>query len=78
MSEHEQKLLQLGFRVDGDGTLVAPGATRITLKPTDGHFFRLTLALPHGGELSCIVAQVGLKLTPPRERDIDITTLIAE
>jgi len=77
MSEHEQKLLQLGFRVDGDGTLVAPGATRITLKPTDGHFFRLEIALPRG-TVSCIVPAVALMLTPPRERDIDITTLIAE
>ena len=77
MSEHEQKLLQLGFRNGGDGTLVAPAASRITLTSTDGHFFRLEIALPRG-TVSCIVPVVALKIDAPREVIIDPAAMIGE
>jgi hypothetical protein len=74
MSERDD-LLRFGF-VD-DGGALSIRNVNVTLTPVGGPFYRLTLALPHGGELSCIVPAAALKLAAPSEpANLDIDALL--
>jgi hypothetical protein len=60
MTEHE--LTALGFVSHEDGTLVAPGDSDITLAPTDGNFYRLTISLADGTSVMAVLSKAALKL----------------
>ena len=65
-------LIAIGFDCLSDGTtLRAPATSRITLTPTDGSYYRLEIALPHGGELVCVVPAAALKMIKPSDIDVD-------
>jgi hypothetical protein len=58
-------LAALGFEEHGD-VLRAPGGSNISLFPLDGRCYRVTIALPNGGAVTCVVAAVALRIEVPR------------
>jgi len=75
LSEHEQKLIGLGFVAGGDGILRAPVGSVITLKPIAQSYYELKIGIG-GNVLSCIVPAAALKIAPPSEAVVDVDTLI--
>jgi hypothetical protein len=69
-------LLALGFVDDGSGTLRIRADVALT-PLDDGRFFRAAIALPHGGELACIVPAAALKIGPPTETVVDVDAMIS-
>jgi hypothetical protein len=65
-------LLALGFVADGDGTLRIRNVS-VSLAPTDGSYYRLEIALPHGSVLSCIIPRAALKTSAPK---VDVDALL--
>ena len=55
----ERDLIAAGFTPKGDGSLCSPG--RITLTPS-GEFYRVSVELPGGETLTCVVARVAIKI----------------
>jgi hypothetical protein len=73
MSEHEQKLLALGFERCSDGTLRAPIGSVVTLKPIAQSYYELKI----GNVLSCVIPQIALKTSSTTEpAAVDVETLI--
>jgi hypothetical protein len=67
-------LVALGFVAGSDGTLHAPVGSVVTLTPVDDRrFYRLAIALPGGGVVSCRVARNALTTSAPA---IDVDALI--
>jgi hypothetical protein len=67
-------LIALGF-VDDSGVLRIRNVS-VSLAPTDRSYYRLEIALPHGGELFCVVPAAALKVTAPEIDKIDIDALL--
>jgi len=75
MSEHEQKLLAIGFVAGSDDILRAPVGSVVTLKPIAQSYYELKIGIG-GNVLSCIVPAIALKTSSTAEPAIDVDTLI--
>jgi hypothetical protein len=62
----EAELKVLGFELGGDGTLLAPNGSHVTLKRL-GAFYRLYIDLGNGSTLAVVVARNALKMTTEGE-----------
>jgi hypothetical protein len=75
----DDHLMAIGFERCSDNALRAPATSIITLSPTNGSYYRLTIRLP-GGTVDCIVRAAALKIAREATRSeatIDPAALIS-